>query len=67
VIGPEPMLSAPVIQYTPGGYTLDGNWTLEPRSIAPVGNVNVHDNAFSVDKAVAWSVPACVYVALGAM
>src|SRR5579872_7078531 len=36
------MFSAPSLQYTPGGYTLSGYCTLEPRSIAPVGNVTVH-------------------------
>jgi hypothetical protein len=51
VIGPEPMLSAPVTQYTPGGYTLVGNSTLDPRSIAPGGNVTVHASAFNAGKA----------------
>jgi len=42
VIGPEPMFAAPSMQYTPGGYTLSGYCTFDPRSIAPVGNVTVH-------------------------
>src|SRR6185312_4830115 len=42
VIGPEPMFAVPSMQYTPGGYTLAGYCTLDPRSIAPVGNVTVH-------------------------
>src|SRR6476646_3264534 len=42
VIGPEPMFAVPSMQYTPGGYTLAGYCMLDPRSIAPVGNVTVH-------------------------
>jgi hypothetical protein len=42
VIGPEPMFAAPLMQYTPGGYTFAGYWTFDPRSIAPFGNVTVH-------------------------
>src|SRR6185312_16958624 len=36
------MFAAPSMQYTPGGYTLAGYCTLDPRSIAPVRNVTVH-------------------------
>src|SRR6185312_6551336 len=36
------MFAVPSMQYTPGGYTLAGYCTLDPRSIAPVGNVTVH-------------------------
>ena len=43
VIGPEPMFAAPSMQYMPDGYTLFAYWTLDPRSIAPGGNVNVQD------------------------
>src|SRR6476646_5672875 len=36
------MFAVPSMQYTPGGYTLDGYCMLDPRSIEPVGNVTVH-------------------------
>src|SRR6476660_3290188 len=48
------MFAAPSMQYTPGGYTFAGYCTLEPRSIAPDGNVTVHWELFEIASAIAY-------------
>src|SRR5579864_6819217 len=48
------MFAIPSIQYTPGGYTLAGYCTFDPRSIVPVGNVTVHGRLPEVVSAIAY-------------
>src|SRR5579864_9070427 len=48
------MFAIPSIQYTPGGYTLAGYCTFDPRSIVPVGNVTVHGRLPELASAIAY-------------